>query len=209
MNNVPFSTEILNNMNRIILEKDATIATLHRVIENADTEALNKLEEALGENERLKEEVRSCMNLRHEELKTSNGEIHELKKEIDQLKEQRDYNLKVSKENWQMLENIIAEKNEIIAQLSSKSATAEQIAEGEKDEVTHEKFFGENIKRVKDALFGKMQRDENSTTITVPANIPPSQPCTYPDCKCPKDKMFCAAKTFVQFGEQQTVKKLN
>jgi hypothetical protein len=63
--------------------------SLHRVIENADTEALNKLEEALKENERLKRDVQAAMNIRREELETSNEEIRELKKQIQHLKSSR------------------------------------------------------------------------------------------------------------------------
>lgn len=42
----------------LLSEKDAQIQTLRNVIENADTEALNKLEEALKENEGLRQSGR-------------------------------------------------------------------------------------------------------------------------------------------------------
>jgi hypothetical protein len=39
------------------------------------------------------------------------------------------------------------------------------------DEVTHEKFFGENINRMLKALKGEHKRDENTSSITVPAQV--------------------------------------
>jgi predicted nucleic acid-binding Zn-ribbon protein len=66
-------------------EKDAEIQTLRRVIENADTEALKKLEEALAEIQRLKEAAKQLADA----LNKMSTTVMQLQAEIQHLKSAR------------------------------------------------------------------------------------------------------------------------